>query len=377
VTAVLIAAIATLASWPYVLAASFIIRGVALGGWLERGARTMTSSVIEQSEVVPTRHGSIRARLYRPTGSPARAALLVGGVNPAGIDEPRLIHLAREVAAGGWAIVTPELSDLIAYRVTPRSTDIIEDAAVWLAARHDLVSDGRIGLVGISFSGGLSIVAAGRPALHDRARFVLSFGGHGDLPRVLNYLCTGIEPDLDGAAHRRAPHDYGLAVLAFGLAEDIVPPEQVERFREAVHTFLRASGLAVADPRGADGVFEHARALERTLPQPSQTLMQYVNERNVGALGSRLLPHLGGIGTDPALSPDRSESPRAAVYLLHGLDDNVIPASETRLLARWLDGKTLVRAHVTPLITHAEVNRQARLGDYWELIRFWRDLLKQ
>ena len=50
-----------------------------------------------------------------------------------------------------------------------------------------------VGLMGISFSGGLSIVAAGRPTLRDRVAYVFSFGGHDDLPRVLRYLCTGHE----------------------------------------------------------------------------------------------------------------------------------------------------------------------------------------
>ena len=64
------------------------------------------------------------------------------------------------------------------------------------------------------------------------------------------------------------------------------------------------------------------------------------------------------------------------MYLLHGLDDNVVPAVETRLLAGWLEGKTKVHALLTPLITHAEVNRRARLSDFWELVSFWRAVLE-
>jgi hypothetical protein len=64
------------------------------------------------------------------------------------------------------------------------------------------------------------------------------------------------------------------------------------------------------------------------------------------------------------------------VYLLHGLDDNVVPSAETRLLGRWLDGKTKVHAVLTPLITHAEVNRRARFIQYWELITFWRAVME-
>jgi dienelactone hydrolase len=370
-------AVAVVVVWPSLEAISFIVRGVALGGWIERGARALTPQTVERIHTLPTRYGPIRARLYRPSARPIRAALLVGGVQPAGIDEPRLTHFAREVAASGWAIVTPELRDLVAYRLTPHSTDMIEDAAVWLTAQRELTVDGQIGLVGISFAGGLSIVAAGRPSLRDRTRFVLSLGGHGDLPRVLQYLCTGIQPALDGTAETRVPHDYGLAVLAFGLAERVVPPGQLPEFRHGVTTFLLASALHATNENESKRLFHRAHELEQTLEEPSRSLMKLINERNVASLGARLLPHVATFGSQPALSPERSVPPRAAVYLLHGLDDNVVPAVETRLLSRWLEGQTKVRSLLTPLITHAMVNRHASLGEYWELIGFWRALLEE
>ena len=105
--------------------------------------------------------------------------------------------------------------------------------------------------------------------------------------------------------------------------------------------------------------------------------MHYVNERNVSELGTRVLPYLDAFGTDPGLSPDRSAPPRAAVFLLHGTDDNVIPAVETRLLGRWLQGKTPVRVLLSHPITHVNVTGHATLADYWGLMSFWRALLAQ
>ena len=45
--------------------------------------------------------------------------------------------------------------------------------------------------MGISFSGGLAVVAAGRPTLRNHLLYVFSFGGDDDLRRVLKYFCTG------------------------------------------------------------------------------------------------------------------------------------------------------------------------------------------
>jgi dienelactone hydrolase len=372
-----VVAVAVMAAWPYARVASFVVRAAGIGGWAGRSARVLALPIEEQLVQVPTRDGVVRGRLYRPVGTPTRTALLVSGIHSTGIDEPRLIRLARDAAAAGWAILTPQLPDLMVYRVTPRSTDIIEDAALWLSGRRDLVPDGRIGLLGISFSGGLSIVAAGRPNLRAHTRFVFSVGGHGDLPRVLKYLCTGTEQPADGASPPPAPHDYGPAIVAFGVADELMPPEQVDPFREAVRTFLDAAGVAYVQPSVAEAGFRRARLLERDLAEPAATLAHYVNTRNVPALGARLLPHIDRFGTDPALSPERSAAPEAPVFLLHGMDDNVVPAVESRLLARWLNGKTSVHTFFSRPLGHATVAANAAVADYWGLIVFWRRLLAQ
>ena len=68
--------------------------------------------------------------------------------------------------------------------------------------------------------------------------------------------------------------------------------------------------------------------------------MGYVNARDVAHLGPVLLPTVSHLGGDPALSPARSPLPAAPVYLLHGTDDNVVPAIESTLLGRQLEADT-------------------------------------
>jgi dienelactone hydrolase len=295
-------------------------------------------------------------------------------VHASGIDEPRLVGVARDLASVGHPVLTTELADLKRYAITARSTDMIEDAALWLTRQRDLAPSGRLGMMGISFAGGLSLVAAGRPGLRDRVAFVMSFGGHGDLPRTLRYLCTGQQ--ADGSA--RPPHDYGVAIILLGLADRVVPTEQVERLHTAIETFLEASRLDMVDKAQSQVEFAKARELADTLPEPSRQLMRYVNDRDVKNLGPILLPHLAQLGGDPALSPARSAPPSATVYLLHGADDNVIPAIESALLTGELRQHGVRVEHlVTTLITHAEVDRPPTAGEVWTLVRFWGKLLDE
>jgi dienelactone hydrolase len=364
--------------------ASLVIRAAQIQGLLLSAAKADAQPfTVDAARTIPTRHGELRARLYRPDEHIRRAVLLVPGVHAMGIDEPRLTGLARELAATGLAVLTMELPDLMKYQFTSASVDEIEDGLAWLSTRRELTPDGRIGVMGISFAGGLSLVAAARPAIASKMVFAFSFGGHGDLPRTLRFLCSGIEPrhpddPPDAPPHHRAPHDYGVAVILIGLAEHMVPPEQVAPLRHGIVTYLTASQLDPIDKAKAAPVFEEARRQAAALPEPAATLMKDVNTRNVVALGAKLLPVLDRLRFSPFLSPEESPSPSAPVYLLHGSDDSVIPSVETLLLARHYEKThTPVRYLLSGLITHAEVNKVAAAGDVLKLVNFWTELLQE
>lgn len=362
------------AAHDYVRGASFVVQAAGMQGIARTVAEWETDAVAEQALTVPWRGGTLPARKYLPQGTQRRPFLLVPGVHASGVDEPRLVGFARDLASMGHPVVTIGPPDLARYTIAPQTTDAIEDAAVWLSRQRDLAPDGRIGMMGISFAGGLSIVAAGRPALRDHVAVVLSLGGHGELPRTLRYLCTGILAD----GTRQPPHDYGVVIILFGVAHLVVPAEQVPPLREAVLTFLDASRLDLVDKPQSAAQFERARMLAAVLPEPARTLMHDVNERDVDHLGPILLPHVAALGGDPTLSPALSPPPLAPVYLLHGAGDNVIPAAETTALARtFTDLGVETHALVTPLITHAEVDRGAGARDVLGLVGFWSDVLSR
>jgi predicted esterase len=100
----------------------------------------------------------------------------------------------------------------------------------------------------------------------------------------------------------------------------------------------------------------------------------------VDKLGPILLPYvqrLSEASATPALSPERATPPSAPVFLLHGAEDNVIPAVETVLLTNYLRGKTEVHAVLSGLITHAEVDKSAAAIEVWRLVGFWKELMEK
>ena len=100
--------------------------------------------------------------------------------------------------------------------------------------------------------------------------------------------------------------------------------------REAVRRYLLASALDTnVDKAAAAREFDALKQLARTMPEPSATLLRYVNDRDVVHLGPRLLPFIGLSAGDTALSVSKSPKPTVPIFLLHGIEDNVIPLIES------------------------------------------------
>jgi dienelactone hydrolase len=368
---------------PYARALSLLLRVANMGGPLHSVAVSSTHTItVSPPHTVPTRYGNVAAQFYTPD-SFRRTVLLIPGIHSMGIDEPRLTSFARQLSATGVNVMTMALPDLQAYRISPHATDTIEDAVLWAADQPRLAPDGRVGIVAISFAGGLSISAASRTSIHDKLAFVVSSGGHADLPRVMRYLATGVEPDVAGVT-THPPHDYGVAVILYGLADrGVVPAEQVTALRDGIRMFLLASQQAMVDKTVSERTFAQARAFEAGLPEPSRTYMKYVNDRATAKLGPMLIPHLDQLGAnDPALSPDRVDTaPTAPIFLMHGDDDNVIPAAESALLAEYLRQKQAdVHLLLTRVVTHAQVNSAevtTAATEAARMVSFWASILRR
>src|SRR5260221_5504434 len=94
---------------PYVHGASFVVRAAEMDGRLRRIADVDAVAVQTRELSIPTRRGPMRARLYEPAGSHTRAAVLTSALHASGIDEPRLVRPARQLAGSHIAIVTPDI----------------------------------------------------------------------------------------------------------------------------------------------------------------------------------------------------------------------------------------------------------------------------
>src|SRR5687768_14388905 len=108
-TPLIVLTAAVTAGYDHVRGAAFVIQAAGVSGAASTVASWTTDEVQVSEAVVPWRGGELRGRVYAPADPDGPPALLVPGVHAGGIDEPRLIEFARDVAAMGRVVVTAQL----------------------------------------------------------------------------------------------------------------------------------------------------------------------------------------------------------------------------------------------------------------------------
>jgi acetyl esterase/lipase len=326
--------------------------------WVARGL-TMPVTTEDFSFPIEGAGGTehVRARMYWPEGMPdAPAMVIFHGVHHLGIDEPRLMGFAAAMASCGIRVLTPELPGIKDYHVSQDSVQTIGESVKWFAAQ----TGGAVGVMGLSFSGGLALVAAADPAYHGGFRFVIAVGSQDSMRRVSNYYLTGRDVRPDGSVEVLPAHEYGPLVLEYEHLEDFIPTQDLA----AVRAVLRAH--LYEDPKA-----EATASLELNEVQKRETLelMDATLPETRAKIAAMVTRHVDEL---PGLSPrGRLETLGTPVYLLHGEADNIIPSAETLWMAQELRPEDLQAVLVSPVLSHIDLEATPGAMDEWRLVHFF------
>ena len=311
--------------------------------------------IIIQDVTIPSPNGPIRARVYSPADDPnAPGLVFIHGLNHQGIDEVKMKRFARWKAASGVRVLTPDIPDLRAYRIKSSSIDIMGESARWFAQQ----TGHPVTLMGVSFAGGMALMAAARPAYASSVRLVLVVGGYDDLARLAHFYVTGNEPRTDGSVETAQPNHFGAPLLEYMALAYLVPAED----RGAIEPVLSA---VLFDGRTLTPEMESALSpkqrteLEYLLANPPDDAKLLQLAKQDAAELASVSPH----GHLANLS--------AHVFLLHGLDDDYIPSAEAEWTAHDLPPGKLDGMLITPVVSHIMLGGKSIVWmDKWRLIQF-------
>jgi poly(3-hydroxybutyrate) depolymerase len=289
---------------------------------------SLTASPTVTQETYSYAAGTVDTEVFVPAGNaPHPAVMLLLGAG----DLPRsdvAVQFATALARLGVLVALPESSGMLAEHLTFDEVDAIRVSLGAIDARTD-VDAARVGIVGLSASGALSIVAASQSDMRDRIRFVNSFGSYDDA-QVLLVDVASRSTVVEGAEREWTPEQRTVEVVANALADaganepdraELVGGTSRERAQEIVNGFS---------------------------PQ--------VRERLEAVSPSSVLTEV-----------------RAHLYLMHDVDDPFIPFTESRMLVKQAPPGLVTRYTEFSIFEHVIPDRsvpwQTFLPDLWRL--FW------
>jgi dienelactone hydrolase len=359
--AVIAAGVLSVAAWPFVKAH---MQAVAVLRMVEKQPvpwmiRKIALEPVQTAEVeFSSAAGMVRARVYRPERHRNAPGLVVlHGVHHLGMEEPRLVGFATAMASCGLTVLTPELPGIADYHVDTSSVRVIGESVRWLAGQ----TGKPVGAMGLSFSGGLALVAAADPLYQRDFKFVFAVGSQDAMEHVATYYLTGVEARPDGTVERLAPHDYGPLVLEYENLQDFVPAEDEEAIRPVLREHLY-------EDRSAEGLAEAKLSVKQRAEVVE--LMDATSAVTKAKLAASNVKHAGEM---EELSPDRVlRTMTTPVYLLHGQADNIIPAAETLWMAKALPEDSLQEVLVSPVLSHVNLDgAKPTVWDQWRLVHFF------
>ena len=319
--------------------------GKLLRGWRRRRPAVHTLAIAARGR-------QMAADLYTVRdGRPHAGLLITHGVLETGKDDSRLVALANELAACGFAVLVPELDGLKSLRLEMEESDDIVAAFRFLLSM-DEVDDTRSGLFGISFAAGPILKAAADPSIRERVKFVVSFGGYYDTVNVVRYLTTGRD-EYRGHRHVQPPEAYARYVFVKNVLAHM--PEGKDR------TLL--SGLLNAIEREANATEAEAPAFSPDqLTEGGRAVYELIRNRDparVAGLMETTEPAVQDYLESLSLRPVVSQV-KARLLIGHGDTDPLIPSTESLRLADALPDPGRVHVAILKVVSHVDTRLSVR-----------------
>ena len=330
----------------------------------------------------------VRARWYvgERAQRPLPGWLLLHGVAVQGPDHPALVRFAAAVASSGAAVMVPEVPTWSRLDLDPAPADPIVERAVEYLIEDSMVAPGGVTLAGFSFGCPQAIRLAAELGTAGRLRGVVGFGGYCDLEAAVRFGLTGAY-EHEGRPRRAEPDPYGRWVLGANYLHRTPDCEGAEEASEALRALAREAGergLLAWDP------FYDAMKSELAAPMSARNRELFrvfappAGAEPDAAAAERIVPLIARAArrAHPHLELPRSLDVAALppVRLLHGLDDPLVPFTETLALERRLreaHPAVDLRTTVTSLFGHAReaAPMRSRPGEAVRFLAAMREML--
>ena len=306
-------------------------------------------------------------RIHQPKRiqKPLPAVILYHGATPHGEKHETMNMLAVNLARMGMRVYLPELPLLKQALVREETIPRMKLVYSLITSRKEVRKD-RILLAGVSFAGGLALKAGADPEINPTA--IMCYGSYYDLESALRYFLTGRARFGEITVNVR-PHDYARAVLFWNYLDQMELDLDMHRLRECMYLFITDEHDKAWALAGSFG--EGEQSFANMAFDPDDESGMHVAEQILPKIRNQLQ------SISPKYFIDQIASP---VFLVHGIQDIMIPYTETLALAKDFElAKKEHYVYISRIYGHATPEKRSTrefLGEMRDLVTFLNRLFK-
>lgn len=289
---------------------------------------------------------------------PVPAWVVLHGITRPGRAHHQLVRFTRALAAGGCAVLVPEVPEWRELDLAAEQTVPTVRASLSALEGVEDIDSRAVGLVGFSFGAPQAIAASTHPLLEGRIAGVVGFGGFCDLERTLLFQFTG-DHEWSGGHHRLRPDPYGRWIVGANYLTAVPGHEDQAQVADGLRRLAMMAGDAGV--MAWDPMFDEAKAVLRdALPPAHRPVFDLFapmsSDEPDHVAGRAMAASLASAGRRVAPSLESTQAfaeVRVPVHLLHGRQDHLIPYSEAFRLRDALPPGVVAGPTVTSLFGHS------------------------
>lgn len=255
----------------------------------------------------------------------------IHGMSLQGNQDPRQVKVCEALVMAGFKVYAPHLEEVAQLKIEKATVGRIEAVLDQVVQ----ITQEPTSLFSVSFSGGLSLMAASKPSLKDKLKAICVIGTFSDVTTCLNYLINS--PNAD---------EYGrLIIFRNYLSEfESLYPGLMGLLDAAAHDNARPEL-----PRKLEAL------LESTPPLTQSYFYDLTSEPHTRRKAMAHIDRMYRRELDEFNVGHQSHNLTCPITLIHGEQDNVIPSQQSKDLFQVL----LMQGHdcelvVSPILSHGD-----------------------
>ncbi|MBA2363436.1 MAG: prolyl oligopeptidase family serine peptidase [Chloroflexia bacterium] len=257
--------------------------------------------------------GTTTADVYRPAGDGRHGAFVFYiGIGPE-TRNPNVVRLSKALARAGVVVMVPVSPELSRFRVVPEEKEGVIAAFKYLSAQ-EYVDPDRVGIMGVSAGGSLVALGAADPRIANDVRLIELFGSYYDASSVVAAI-TVRSIDVSGQRVAWSPDDVPIKTF-----RDMILPTLPEADRPRLAPLFAGKVIQIPPGLSAEG-----RSVAELLINRDPARVPAL----LAALPATTKRTLQAISPSAEIDGLRTE-----LFLLHDVDDAIIPHTESRAFYR-------------------------------------------